>query len=603
MGWRDIVDQGFMPPDHVMGTAAPETPMVSERDLSGGSAGIMVTRWLGYPIAAAGLLVVMTVTVYLPAMHGQFVWDDLLYITENPRVVSPDGLRDIWVEVGAEDYRPQYYPLTLSVFWLEYQLWGPNPFGYHLVNVLLHALNAVLLWRVLRLLKLPGAWFAGAIFAVHPVHVQSVAWICELKNVFSMMFFLLSSFAFIRFFKLDEPEPTVIDENRCWNHRWWYVSGLILFVCALMSKTATAVLPLGLLTVLWWKRHRVTRDVLAGLMPLVLLAVAFSILTVYLEENLSNAQGEFFSYTIVEKCLIAGRALCFYVGKLAWPYPIIFVYPRWQIDANVWWQYLYPVVVLVTVGVLWVFRIRLGRGPMAAVIFFILAVAPVSFVSVAFTQHAYVANHWQYWATMGLIAVVAAGATRLVQRRRPLHVVIVLVVTVTLATLTWRQAGRYDTAAILWTDTLRDNPDAWTAHSNLGTLYQNDGRLDDAIRHFHAVLRIKPNQTDTMFNLGNALRQQGHLDDAIIWFRRAVQRDPNEVDFRNNLATALANQMNYQEAIWHLRRVLANDPNSGTAHFNLSIILRRIGKIKKAQVHLQEAIRLKPELAGSLQQQ
>ena len=577
--------------------------MLSERDSSGGSAGIMVTRWLGHPIAAAGLLVAMTVTIYLPAMHGQFVWDDLLYITENPRVVSPDGLRGIWVQVGAEDYRPQYYPLTLSVFWLEYQLWGAKPFGYHLVNVLLHALNAVLLWRVLRLLRLPGAWFAGTIFAVHPVHVQSVAWISELKNVFSMMFFLLSSFAFMRFFGLDEPESTEIDENKCWNHRWrWYVSGLVLFVCALMSKTATAVLPLGLLMVLWWKHHRVTRDVLAGLLPLVLIAVAFSTLTVYLEENLSNAQGEYFSYTIVEKCLIAGRALCFYAGKLAWPYPIIFIYPRWQIDANVWWQYLHPVAVLVTAGVLWVFRNRLGRGPMAAVAFFILAAAPVSFVPVGFTQHAYVANHWQYWATMGLIAVAAAGVTRLVQRWRPLHVVIVLAVTVTLATLTWRQASIYDTTETLWTDTLRDNPGAWTAHSNLATLYQNNGRLDDAIRHFHAVLRIMPKQTDTMFNLGNVLRKQGRLNDAIIWFRRAVEREPNEVDFRNNLATALADQMNYREAIWHLRQALVNDPNSAQAHFNLSVVLRRCGQMKKAQVHLHEAVRLRPELAGSLKQ-
>jgi hypothetical protein len=362
-------------------------------------------------LAGACVLAALAVLAYLPALDAGFVIDDGMYVTDDSRMETLSGLGGIWTEVAGPEYRHQYYPLTTSAFWLQYRLWGEHPVGYHLVNVLLHALNAVLLWRLLRVLGLPAAWLAAAVFAVHPVHVQSVAWVSELKNVLSSAFFLSSMLLLVRYLGVAGSGAS---------GRWvTYVLGVALFVCALLSKTATCLLPAALLLVVWWKRGRIVRRDLLALAPLVAVGAAFVVMTVYLESHHGGARGEGFGQSWLDRALIAGRALWFYAGKLMWPADLVFIYPRWTIDATVWWQYLYPLSVLAVMVVLWSLRGRIGRGPLAAAGYCILAVAPLSLVNVAFTRHSYVADHWAYWASMGLIALVVGVAASHLRRWRP----------------------------------------------------------------------------------------------------------------------------------------------------------------------------------------
>ncbi|HOW19171.1 MAG TPA: O-GlcNAc transferase, partial [Phycisphaerae bacterium] len=339
--------------------------------------------------AAAGLLL-LALAVYIPAMRGGFVWDDDDYVTENRTLRSLDGLGRIWFDIRAT---PQYYPLVFTSFWLEYHLWDSRPGGYHVVNILLHGTSAVLLWLVLRRLAVPGAWFAAAVFAVHPVHVESVAWITERKNVLSGVFYLSAALVWLRFAGLDCPRAA---EPR---RRSLYAIGLFLFACALLSKSVTASLPAALLLVLWWKRGRIARGDFLPLVPFFALGAVMGLITAWVERHHVGAEGAEWALSAAERCLIAGRALWFYAAKLIWPVRLTFIYPRWPIDSGVWWQYLYPIAAVAAIGLLWGLRRRIGRGPLVAVLFFAITLAPaLGFFDVYPMRYSFVADHFQYHA-------------------------------------------------------------------------------------------------------------------------------------------------------------------------------------------------------------
>jgi hypothetical protein len=318
---------------------------------------------LWWKVAPRLSLILLTAIAYFPTLHAGFIWDDNAYVTHNQQLRTVDGLGIIWFQPGGVPH-VQYYPLTLSTFWLEYHLWGLRPAGYHLVNVLLHGLNAVLLAGVLWRLAVPGAWLATALFALHPVHVESVAWITERKNVLSGLFYLLSLGAALHVFL---PAAATTQRQRAWG---WYLLAVVFFACALLSKTVTCSLPAVLVLLIWWKRGWPTRQDWLLLAPLFALGAGLSLLTVWMEKSVLNAAGEDFRFSALARCLIAGRALWFYAGKLAWPTDLSYIYPRWHIDPSAIWQYAFPLGVL-AVGVgLWAARSKLGRGPLVACCFF-----------------------------------------------------------------------------------------------------------------------------------------------------------------------------------------------------------------------------------------
>jgi tetratricopeptide (TPR) repeat protein len=543
------------------------------------------------------VLVALTVVSYAPALDGGFVFDDVMYVTGDGRMETLSGLGGIWTEVGGPDYRHQYYPLTSSAFWVQSRLWGDRAVGYHLVNVLLHALNAVLLWRLLRRLGLPAAGIAAAVFAVHPVHVQSVAWISELKNVLSTAFFLSSMLLLVRYLGLVASRTSA---------GWLtYGLGLALFVCALLSKTATCLLPVALVLVVWWKRGRIDRRSLLAVGPLVAVGAAFVLMTVYLEAHHGGARGEGFSQTGLERVLIAGRALWFYAGKLMWPAELVFIYPRWSIDATVWWQYLYPLSAVGVFVVLWGLRERVGRGPVAAVVFVAAALVPISLVNVAFTRLSYVSDHWAYWASMGLIALVvgvAAGQERLAalwSQRRWAGVLASVLLLGLLSGLTWRRAQVYESSMTLWTDTVERNPRAWAAHNNLGIAATGQGRFDDAIGHYSCALALRPDYAEAHNNLGDALHASGRLAEAIAHYRRALGIDADYATAHYNLANALRQAGDPQGAIRQYREALRIDRRYAKAHNNLGTVLLARDRLDTAVAHFHHAIQADPEHAGA----
>jgi len=541
----------------------------------------------------AGLLVAMTLVAYRPVLDNGFIWDDDDYVIENPTLRSVDGLRRIWLDFGAT---PQYYPLVHSTFWVEYQLWQLDPAGYHLVNVLLHALAVVLLWRVLSLLAVPGAWLAAAIFAVHPVHVESVAWITERKNVLSGAFCLASLLAYLRAAGMGCGAPGDRESTR------WYALSLLSFACALLSKTVTGSLPAVILLLQWWKRGRIGWPDLRQLAPFFFLSLVFGVLTVQLETQHVGAVGREWDLSFADRCLVAGRALWFYAAKLLWPAQLAFNYPRWDIDAASGSAFLFPAASLAVVVALWAARRRVGRGPLVAVLIFAGTLFPaLGFFDVYPMRYSFVADHFQYLASLGLIGLFAAAAASLAGRlsggRRALAAVCAAVLLLVLGGLTWRQTQVYRDLETLWRETLAVNPDSWLAHENLGAIVQERGELDEAIRHFKRSLEIEPHQHEAYNNLGNAMRARGELDEAVALIRRSLEVEPNYVLAHNSLGLALHDRGEHDAAARSFERALQIHPDLAAAHTNLGITLAAQGRLDAAARHHREALRIDPGLS------
>ncbi len=350
------------------------------------------------------LLVAVTFAAYWPALRGGFVWDDALYVRDNPIIKASDGLRRIWCTTEFTDY----YALSNTSFWLEWRLWGDNPVGYHVTNVLLHALNALLIWQLLRQLKIPGAYAAALVFALHPVNVMSVAWISERKNVLSLLFALLSTLAFLRW-----------DET---HERRWHGWAVVAFAAALLSKTAVVTLPFVLLLCLWWRRRQLTRRDFVATAPLFALSLAMGLVTIWFERQHGIAQEVIRTDALPARLAGAGWAAWFYAGKVFWPVNLSVIYPRWQIDAGSLLAWL-PVVALVALLV----ASRKRRGAFVAVACFVTLLFPaLGFFDIAFMAYSYVADHWAYMSLTPIIALVCAGL-----RWRPVVVALCAVLAVT----------------------------------------------------------------------------------------------------------------------------------------------------------------------------
>jgi hypothetical protein len=414
------------------------------------------------------LIVVFTLIAYMPAMLGRFIWDDDTYVTNNPTLTEAHGLSRIWLEPRST---PQYYPLTFTTFYFEHRLWGFEPLGYHAVNVLLHAANAVMLWFVLRRLGVPGSWLAAALFAVHPIEVESVAWITERKNTLSAFFAIAALGAYLRFHPLQGNNWTASPQSRRWG---WYVLSIGLFVLALLSKSVTAMLAVVVFLLLWWKQPRLRMRDLLPLVPFFLLGAAFGWNSARLEVEHVGARGPDYALAPFDRPLVASRALWFYVGKLIAPVNLTFIYPRWRIDPRQPSDWLPAPGAVSVVAILFLLRHRLGKGPLVAVLCYCAMLIPVlGFLNVYPMRYSFVADHFQYHAGTAMLALIAAAATQLfpgLQKRPRLALAAALSILAVLGCLTWSRCLVYRDQVSLWTDTVARNPRAWMAHTNLANL-------------------------------------------------------------------------------------------------------------------------------------
>jgi Flp pilus assembly protein TadD len=521
-----------------------------------------------------------------------------------PELRSIHGLWRIWTELGATQ---QYYPLLHSAFWLEHRLWGDSYLGYHLANVVFHSASACLLLLILRRLAVPGAMLAALIFALHPIAVESVAWISEQKNTLSAMFYLAAAYGYLR---AQETAGTavVVPTFRSADSRLAFA----LFICALLTKTVTATLPAALLVVAWWERGRLDwrRDV-RPLVPWLAASAIAGVFTAWFERTIIGAAGENFALTLGDRVLLAGRILWFYLGKMLWPQNLIFIYPRWQIDASIWWQYLFPVAALILAAGLVVYS-RRHRGPLAGFLYFAGTLVPaLGFVDVYPFLFSYVADHFQYLASLGVVVPIAASlavvANRLDAKARRAAAVLGAALITLLAVATWNRAGAYRDADTLYRDTVARNPGAWMAYLNLGTELAARKRLSEAIDAYEGALRAKPDYTIAKNNLVLAHRKLGDVasaspataSDAIAHYDAILRIDPNDFGAHYNLGTLLMDIPGREaDSIRHLESAVNLQPASVEAHVNLGVMLADTPlRARDAAAHLEFALARRPDLA------
>jgi tetratricopeptide (TPR) repeat protein len=524
---------------------------------------------------------------YIPAIQGGFIWDDDAHITENVLLRSPEGLKRFWLDPKSVPSR-QVYPLTFTTFWLEYQFWGTNPAGYHFVNVILHALNALLLLLVLKRLQIPGAWLAAAVFALHPVHVESVAWVSERKNVLSAFFYLISLWAYIGFagkeFGLTKITAAVkgFKRNRQKNFLsppWLlYAISFITYLLALLSKTVTSTLPAAILLLLWWKTGRIRRNHILLLLPFFVSGIYLGLQTAWLEKHNVGAYGLEWHFSFIERCLIAGRALWFYAAKLFWPFNLTFNYPRWEIDAGLWWQYLFPLAAVAVLVILLLLRQRISRGPFTAVAFFVGTLFPaLGFFNIYPMRYSFVADHFQYLASIGLLLPACHWLSRFTGRssyqKKYTYRPLVMTILAALGFLTWQQGHIYKSSEVLWHDTIEKNPTSYLAHTNMGAIYYDKGDYRTALNYFKKAQEINPeDDAANYFRMGSTLTHLGNTKAATFYFVKALEVDPNNAENYYNLGVLYFSTRQFDKAKYYFKEALKINPDYQDASNYLNLI-------------------------------
>ncbi len=552
------------------------------------------TAWWRSPICAgAAVIVAATVVAYFPAIHGEFLHDDEKLLVGSRFVHASDGLYQFWFTTNAMDY----WPLTNTSFWLEWRLWGAHPAGYHVTNLLLHLTATFLIWAILRKLAIAGAFLAALLFAVHPVNVESVAWISQRKNTLAMVFFLLSILWYLR---AEETQETR-DEGR--GLLKWYWLSLAAFGLAMLSKGSVAMLPVVLLLIAWWQRRRMSASDVIRTAPFFLVAIVLTGVNIWFQKHGQDVVVRDVSFP--QRLAGAGAVVWFYLAKALAPIDLVFVYPRWQIEAGalLWWL---PLAAALGVSVVLARQlpsptINWRRALLFAWLFFCVALVPVlGFTDVGFMQYSLVADHYQHIAIIAVAAVVAAAWTvwhRTAQGA--LRWVAALAggtLVAGLTFLTWQQSRLYGNAIDLYQDTVANNPDCWMAYHNLGTSLLHAGRTQEAMPHIEKALRLKPESAAAHFNLGCALESAGRLPEAIEEFQSAVQLRTDFSEAHVNLGNALRQLGRTPEAILQYRQALRLRSDIPLAQNNLGNALLWSGQVQEALEHLQEAVRLDPQL-------
>jgi tetratricopeptide (TPR) repeat protein len=535
-----------------------------------------------------GLLLVAAVFLaYQPVWRAGFIWDDDMHVTANPCIVGPLGLKEIWTTSAA-----RICPLVLTTFWVEHALWGLHPLPYHLINVFMHAAGALALWRVLRSLQVPGAWLGAALWALHPVQAETVAWITELKNTQSGLFYLLSILFFVKGLKAGATGDRRGDR---WNYAWT----LLFAALAMTSKSSTVVLPVVLCLCGWWVEGRWRGRNLAKVAPLVLMAALACAVSMW-TQGLDAAADPSPARSGPERLVTAGRVVWFYLGKLLWPHPLIFIYPRWTIHADRGLSYVPLVALVLVLLVLWRGRQSWARPYFFALAYFVTALLPVlGLVDHYFLRYSFVGDHFQYLASMGPLALAGAGITTalgsLTKANRFLEPAVGGALLVTLGVLTWSRGAIYHDSETLWRTTIAQNPACWMARDNLGAALLLNGRLTEAEDDFNQALRIKPDDATTHFNLGSAFFHEGRFSEAIDQFEQDLQIKPRDAEARDCLGDALLSAGRATEAMEQYEQALQIKPDDAKIHYPLAVALLKTGHPSEAIDQFEQTLRLNPD--------
>ncbi len=579
------------------------------------------------------LLLAATLAAYSPVMKAGFIWDDDSYVTENPIYNTAAPLHNIWFVPSAS---PQYYPVVFTTFYMERLLYGLNPLGYHLINVLLHAGSAILLWFVLKRLRVPGAMLAAAVFALHPIMVESVAWVTERKNTLSTFFFLASLLAFLKFAlpkisgapKPGESLAPALSPKS--NIRWvWYCLSLLFFGIALASKSVACGLAPVLVLILWWKREGLTEYLVT--LPYFVFGAAYGLFTAHFEETHVGAQGETWHHTVVEKILLASQALCFYFYKLLFPAQLSFFYWRWPVNPAVWWQWLFPTALVAVLALLIAFRRRIGDWPLVAAISFVALLFPaLGFFPLYPMIFSWVADHFAYLSALAFIPAICAATVLAARRWLPgaaLQMTLAAALLAALGAKTFITAGNYQSLESLWVSVLLYDPEHphWVALNGMSLVIRTRGwaalRKGDrsaaaaANEQARALdeesLRVHPEYAEAYNNLAvyhmmnmemtsdpTQIQREAALGLAML--EKAIALDPSQAMSYLTLGDIYADEGQWDKAAAAYPLAIAQDPNRPIFHFKMARALLHLDQVDRALPYLDNALQLDPNNEGAL---
>ena len=536
------------------------------------------------------VLGVLIAAIYLPAAQAGFVWDDSI-MRELRAVSTWRGIWDLWFNPvaayleGGTRKEGHYWPLLYTTFWLEHKLWGFSPVGYHIVNILIHFANTVLLWRLLARLALPGAWFVAAVFAVHPLHVESVAWIMGRKDMLATLFCLVSLLMWLRF--VESPS------------RGRYVGSLLLFAAAMLCKSVVVVFPATLLILQWWKEGRITREYMLRAAPFFLVGLVIAVGDMLFYQDVQPIS---LGYSMAERVLIAAGALWFYVGKLLWPVQLAVIYPHWDVSVGNTVGWLYVIAAVAVVAVLWVLRSRIGRGPLACILFFAVMLLPtLGFIDYGYMRYSFVADRYQYLAGIGAIALFAGaaayGSDRLPDRLRKATRAAALALLVVLGVATWNHAGVYKDEVTLFRHVISLNPQARNAHLNLAyALLHSEGGSEEALAAARVAVERGPLYHSSHNVLGAALSALGRYEEAEKPLRRAIELNPRYAPAFLNLGESFRRRSRYKEALEAYLAAAKIDPDYPLPYVTMGYVLFGLKRYEEAVSSMKRALSLQPNL-------
>ena len=555
-----------------------------------------------WPLLAAGaaVLFLAVFVVYSPALRGRFLWDDVLVVHRNPLVTGELAPGAIWFRMD--------FPLTYVAFWLEWLAWGNHPAGYHMVNVLLHATGALLLWRVLAQLKVPAPWLAAMIFAVHPVCVASVAWISELKNTLSLPFFLLSLLWYVQ----SDPEPRSTHHAPRVSTK--YCLSILAFLLALLSKTSTVMLPVVLLACAWWQRGRITWRDWWRTSPFFALALAFGPLSIWFQAHGAILTASVQSENFWGRLAGAGMALWFYLGKALLPLHLCMIYPRWRIDAAAPLSHLPLLLWCSVLAACWPLRRTWGRHVLFGLGCFTVTLLPVlGFLDMYFLLLSRVSDHFAYLPLTALVALAAGGLGYVFSR----------IIQTAEGSTRKSLANSSARSAMSIAESRPGNqapsgaacssPPSRETSVPLPSEHENSPREPADYEHSAPDGTIPSAQGPGMSCLlgrvlclvaGSALvvplavlamqRAQVFQSEEALW-RDTLAKNPAAWCAHANLGWILAEQHKYDEAREHLAASLEVNPDNAQAHSNLGRVLSLQGRFAEAQPEFQAAARIKPK--------
>jgi tetratricopeptide (TPR) repeat protein len=544
--------------------------------------------FLSQPRYLTLILLLAVALAYQPVWYAGFVWDDASHVTANPCIVGPLGLEQIWTTPAGS-----ICPLVLTTFWLEHALGGLHPLPYHLVNVLQHAVCAILLWQVLRTLKVPGPWLGAALWALHPLQVESVAWISEMKNTQSCVFYLLTILFFLRGLHARPPHPQK-------SIPWSYLLCLLFAGLAITSKLSTVVLPAVLALGAWWMEGRWNWRHLPRLTPIIAMSLIATLRALWPQSSAPVANADLPGpESWPQRLALAGDDIAFYLDKLLWPHPLIAIYPRWQINPAQWTSYLPSLLALGLLLTLWLKRASWGRPYFFAYTYFLIVLSPfLGLIDQSFWRFSFVEDHLQYLAGMGPLALLGAGIVRLsdriLPRKRALPTGLCTVLLLLMGALSWQRAWIFTNELSLWTDTLAKNPASWLAANNLGVALFQLGQTSEALRQYEKALQIRSGYAEADKNLGVCFFQTGRIDEAIKHYENALKSQPNDAEAFNKLGMAYVQDDQPNTAIIEYQKAIAARPDYAEAHNNLGIVFFQNGQMNDAIQQYQTALDLNP---------